>query len=192
MTGTIAKPAVLETGRLRLRPWRERDLAPFAALNGDPQVMEYFPGILSAEQSDEFAADIRQGLEERGWGLWAVEQPGVVEFAGFVGLAIPRFEAPFMPCVEVGWRLARHCWGRGLAPEAARAALAFGFAELGLEEIVSFTASSNSASQRVMEKLGMVRDPAEDFDHPSLAEGHPLRCHVLFRLSRERFGGGAV
>lgn len=182
-------PPTLSTPRLRLRPWRDEDLVPFAAINADPEVMEYFPSVLTREQSNAVAAKIRQEMEERGHGLWAVEEPGVVEFAGFVGLSVPRFDAPFMPCIEIGWRLARPCWGRGLATEAARAALAFGFDELGLLEIVSFTASANRASRRVMEKLGMVRDPADDFDHPFLAEGHWLRRHLLYRLNRERFRG---
>jgi RimJ/RimL family protein N-acetyltransferase len=174
----------LATSRLRLRAWRESDLAPFAALNGDPTVMEHFPSTLSREESDAFAARIGEHFARHGFGLWAIEAPGVAEFLGFVGLSIPRFDAPFTPCVEVGWRLAREHWGHGYAPEAALAALRFGFERLGLEEIVSFTVPANVKSRRVMEKIGMHRDPADDFDHPALAAGHPLRRHVLYRVAR--------
>ena len=172
----------LRTGRLILRPWRDEDLAPFAALNADPAVMEYFPATLSRAESDAFAARVRSEMAEHGFGLWAVEAPGVAPFVGFTGLAVPRFDAHFTPCVEIGWRLAREHWGRGYAPEAARAALAHGFGALGLDEVVSFTAAGNLRSRRVMEKLGMRHDPAEDFEHPNLAAGHPLRRHVLYRI----------
>lgn len=144
--------------------------------------MEHFPAPLSRAESDAFAAQVRREMDERGFGLWAVEVPGVAPFVGFTGLAVPRFSAHFTPCVEVGWRIAREHWGRGYAPEAARAALAHGFAALGLEEIVSFTATGNTKSRRVMEKLGMTHDPADDFEHPSLPPGHPLRRHVLYRI----------
>jgi len=174
----------LATARLRLRPWRDDDLAPFAALNADPRVMEFFPAALDRAQSDALAARIRAHLGERGFGLWAVEVSGVAPFAGFVGLSVPRFEAHFTPCVEIGWRLAREHWGRGYATEGAVAALAFGFRDLGLTEIVSFTAPANQPSRRVMSRLGMTRDPRDDFDHPALPAGHALRRHVLYRLSR--------
>jgi RimJ/RimL family protein N-acetyltransferase len=180
----VAGAPTLETERLRLRPWRAADRAPFAALNADPEVMEFFPSVLSRSESDAFADRAAHELEERGFGLWAVELPGELPFAGFVGLAIPRFEALFMPCVEVGWRLARATWGRGIAPEAGRTALAFGFEQQGMDEIVSFTSEINRRSRRVMEKLGMRHDFAEDFDHPTVAVGHRLRRHVLYRLPR--------
>jgi RimJ/RimL family protein N-acetyltransferase len=112
-----------------------------------------------------------------------VEVRGGAAFAGFVGLSVPRFEAHFAPCVEIGWRLAAQHWGHGYATEGARAALAFGFGTLGLEEIVAFTAPRNVRSRRVMEKIGMTYDPADDFDHPLLPEGHPLRRHVLYRIA---------
>jgi RimJ/RimL family protein N-acetyltransferase len=175
---------VLRTERLVLRGWRESDLAPFAALNADPAVMEHFPGVLSRAESDTLAMRIGEHFDRHGFGLWAVEAPGVAAFAGFVGLAIPRFEARFTPCVEIGWRLLREHWGRGWAPEAARAALHHGFATEGLDQIVSFTVPANARSRRVMEKIGMRRDPADDFDHPGLPDGHPLRRHVLYRLTR--------
>jgi len=174
-------PVTLSTQRLRLRPWRETDLEPFAALNADPRVMEHFPSVRTREESDTEAGRIMAGLETRGWGFWAVEVVGGEPFIGCTGLSVPKFEAHFTPCTEVGWRLARSAWGHGYATEAARAALAFGFGELGLREIVSFTAVGNTRSQAVMERLGMRRDG--EFDHPRIAEGSPVRTHVLYRLS---------
>ncbi len=173
---------MVRTERLVLRPWAEADRGPFAALNADPRVTEFLPGPLSAEQSDALAARLGAHVAEHGWGLWATEHQG--RFIGFVGLARPSFEAPFTPCVEVGWRLAFEAWGHGFATEAARAALAFGFGELGLDEIVSFTVPANARSIAVMERLGMRREPRDDFDHPRLPEGHRLRRHVLYRLPR--------
>jgi RimJ/RimL family protein N-acetyltransferase len=174
----------LNTPRLLLRPWRDEDLAPFAEMNADPRVMEFFPKRLDRVESDLLVTRIRDHFDRHGFGLWAVEVPGVADFIGFVGLAIPRLEAHFTPCVEVGWRLAQEHWGRGYATEAARAALAFGFGDLALEEIVSFTAAVNLRSRAVMERIGMTRSPEDDFDHPALPEGHPLRQHVLYRAGR--------
>jgi ribosomal-protein-alanine N-acetyltransferase len=191
VTESLTAP-VLETARLRLRGWRESDLEPFAALNADPLVMEHFPDRLTRAESDAMVAYIGEHFARHGFGPWAVEAPGAADLIGFVGLSIPRFESHFTPCVEIGWRLAREHWGRGYAPEAARAALRFGFEQVGLDQIVSFTVPANLKSRRVMEKLAMRRDPGDDFDHPSLAEGHPLRRHVLYRMSREdwdRSGG---
>ncbi len=173
---------ILETERLVLRGWRDEDLAPFADLNADPRVMRHFPSVVSRAHSDRFASRIADHFAQHGFGLWAVEIKGVASFAGFIGLAIPQFEAHFTPCVEIGWRLAAEHWGSGYAPEGARAALAFGFKTL--DEIVSFTVPENVASRRVMEKIGMTHDPSEDFDHPSLPGGHPLRRHVLYRIRR--------
>lgn len=146
--------------------------------------MEHFPGVLTREESDAFADRIETHFQERGFGMWAVEVPGEAAFIGFVGLSVPRFQAPFMPAVEVGWRLDRPYWGRGFATEAARAAVADGFERIGLEEIVSFTIPANLPSRRVMERLGMTRDEADDFDHPAIPEGHRMRRHVLYRLRR--------
>lgn len=176
---------VLRTERLLLRPWRDADLAPYAALNADPVVMRHFPSTLTREQSDLHVRSVRERAARGEPSLWAVEVVGGAEFIGFVGLAVPSFRAPFTPCVEVGWRLAKEHWGSGYAPEGARAAMAFGFEVLGLDEIVSFTSEGNSASRRVMEKLGMRRDPSDDFEHPGLPPGHHLRRHVLYRLRRE-------
>ncbi|QEX15085.1 N-acetyltransferase [Hypericibacter terrae] len=174
----------MTTTRLRLRPWREADLAPFAAINADPVVMEHFPSVLERASSDALAERIGGHFDRHGYGLWAVEVPDVAAFIGFIGLAIPRFTASFTPCVEVGWRLARRYWGQGYATEGARAAVAFGFAEAGLEEIVSFTVPANRRSLAVMERLGMTSEAREDFDHPVLPAGHPLRRHRLYRLRR--------
>ena len=173
----------LRTDRLRLRHWRPEDREPFAALNADPEVRRYFPSVLDRAESDAEADRHAAGLEERGWGLWAVEVVGGDPFVGYVGLA----PAPFVDAVEIGWRLARSVWGRGYAPEGARAVLdhAFGPA-VGLDELVSFTAVANAPSRRVMEKIGMTHDPADDFDHPRIAEGHPLRRHVLYRIRNPR------
>jgi len=179
---TPAVPA-LTTACLVLRPWRDDDLAPFAALNADPRVMEFFPGVLSRVESDGLAARIRLHMKAHGFGLWAVELPGVAPFIGFVGLMTVPPALPFAPAVEVGWRLAHEHWGRGYATEAARAAVEFGFGVLGLGEIVSFTAERNRPSRAVMERLGMTHSPAEDFAHPAIPAGHALRRHVLYRLA---------
>lgn len=173
---------VLTTRRLILRPWRDDDLAPFAEMNADAEVMRHFPAPLSRAESDAMVGRVRLHFSTHGFGLWAVEAPGATQFAGFVGLSLPRFEAHFMPCVEIGWRLSRDCWGRGYATEAAIAALAFGFERLGLAEIVSFTVVENHPSRRVMERLGMAHDADDDFDHPALPQRHPMRRHVLYRL----------
>ena len=145
--------------------------------------MEHFPATLSREDSDALAERIEAGFDEHGFGLWAVEADG--EFIGFTGLSVPRFTAPFTPCVEIGWRLARSAWGRGYATEAARASLEDGFGRAGLTEVISFTAVQNVRSQAVMGRLGMTHDPADDFDHPALPAGHPLRRHVLYRIRRQ-------
>jgi RimJ/RimL family protein N-acetyltransferase len=172
--------AELRTRRLLLRPWRDSDLEPFAAMNADVRVMEHYPSVLTREQSNLFVSNrIRPQFELRGYGPWAVEVPGVTSFAGYVGLLDQTFEASFTPCVEVGWRLAFRHWGQGYATEAARAALAYGFDVAGLDEIVSFTAVTNARSIAVMRRLGMTG--AGEFDHPHLPDGHPLRRHVLYR-----------
>lgn len=186
LTETFMETPELRTRRLWLRGWSDADLAPFAALNADPAVTEYLGGALTREQSDALARRIREHFDRHGFSLWAVEVMEPAQFAGFLGLAIPEFEAHFTPCVEIGWRLAREHWGHGYATEGARAARAFGFEQLGLDEIVSFTAVANRRSRAVMERIGMQRDPADDFDHPSLPVGHPLRRHVLYRMRPPR------
>jgi RimJ/RimL family protein N-acetyltransferase len=173
---------MLETERLLLREWRDEDREPFVRMNAGPRVMEFFPATLTAAETDAMLERMRANFERRGFGWWAAELKESGAFIGFIGLAVPYFEAHFTPCVEIGWRLAAEYWGRGLATEGARATLRYGFEQLGLSEIVSFTSTQNVRSRRVMEKLGMTRNPADDFDHPRIAEGHPLRRHVLYRL----------
>jgi RimJ/RimL family protein N-acetyltransferase len=171
----------MRTGRLLLRRWRSVDLPLFAEMNADPVVMEHLPATLSPVESAALIERIEACFVTRGYGLWAVEVPGETPFAGFVGLSPVEIAVPFTPAVEVGWRLARAYWGRGIASEAASAAIAFGFERCGLTEIVSFTAENNVRSRRVMKRIGMHRDAREDFDHPLLAPGDPLRRHVLYR-----------
>jgi len=173
----------LRTERLLLRRWRATDLEPFAAINADPVVMEHFPAPLSRADSAALIERIERCFEDRGYGLWAVELPASATFAGFVGLAPVDIEVAFAPAVEVGWRLARTFWGRGIATEGAAAAIAFGLDELGLPGLVAYTAEGNLRSRRVMERLGMRRDPTEDFAHPKLAVGDPLAAHVLYRIN---------
>jgi ribosomal-protein-alanine N-acetyltransferase len=176
----------LHTPRLILRPWRDADDDAFAAMFDDPLVMEFLPAATRAD-IDAFIRRIKTHFAEHGFGWWAVEVPGIAPFIGYVGLSVPRFDAPFMPAIEVGWRLASAHWGKGYATEGAKAALEAGFTRFGLGEIVSFTVPANTRSVRVMERIGMTHDPAEDFDHPRLPEGHKLRRHVLYRLDKERW-----
>ena len=176
------EPIMLVTHRLRLRSWQDADLEPFAALNADPFVMEFYPRTLNRAESDAFAKRANARLTERSFGLWAVEVPALAPFIGYVGLAEPSFNAHFTPCVEIGWRLAREHWGLGYATEAAAAALDYAFVRLGLSEVVSFTAQGNWRSRNVMKHLNMSHCSSENFDHPSLPEGHNLRRHVLYRL----------
>ena len=173
----------LESDRLRLRQWQAADLPAFAEKGADPVVMEHFPARLDRERSDALALRFKAMIDDRGWGVWALERKAGGEFIGFVGLNIPSDELPFSPCVEIAWRLAQGYWHQGYASEAARVALRFGFVELDLEEIVAFTSLGNLRSQAVMARLGMRRSP-ENFQHPALPEGHPLREHCLYRLAR--------
>jgi RimJ/RimL family protein N-acetyltransferase len=181
----------LQTARLLLRGWTPGDEKPFAELCGDPEVMQHFPATLSRRESNALMARLQEHFARHGFGLWAVELPGMAPFIGFVGLSHVPFTAHFTPAVEVGWRLARSFWGRGYASEAAAAVVGFGFARLGLKQIVSFTVPANVRSRRVMERLGMTCDTADDFDHPGLPEGHPLRPHVLYRLTSSDWSAGA-
>jgi RimJ/RimL family protein N-acetyltransferase len=180
-------PTPLLTDRLLLTGWRDEHAEPFAQLNADPRVMEFMPKILSRQESDAIIDRIRSHIAQHGFGLWAVELRDNGHFIGFVGLSIPAFQARFTPCVEVGWRLAYEAWGKGYATEGASAALRFGFQDLNLESIVSFTTIENTRSRRVMERLGMKHDPAEDFLHPNLPEGHPLSQHVLYGISQSEW-----
>jgi ribosomal-protein-alanine N-acetyltransferase len=178
---------VLRTERLLVRRWRPEDRAPFAELNADPEVMEHFPSVLTRQESDALLDRIESRMAEDGFGFWALEAAGSGEFVGFTGMAMTRFDAHFTPAPEIGWRLGRAAWGKGYAREAARAVLAYGFTELGLDEIVSFTVPGNVRSQAVMRRIGMVHDPEGDFEHPFVPEGHPLRRHVLYRLTAEQW-----
>ena len=173
-----SESAELRTERLILRRWRDFDREPFARMNRDPAVMEHFPALLSREANDAMVDRIEVHFAEHGFGLWAAELQNSDDFIGYIGLAVPRFEAAFTPCVEIGWRLASEHWGRGLATEGARAVIPHAFGELGLDEIVSFTVPANFRSRRVMEKLGMTHDPRDDFDHPSLTKVTP--CVAMF------------
>jgi RimJ/RimL family protein N-acetyltransferase len=183
--------ATLSSGRLCLRRWRDADRDAFAAMNSDARVMQFFASCLDRNESDAMVDRIEEHFGNRGFGLWAVEVPGVAPFVGFAGLSVltaPPFAARrCTPCVEVGWRLAFEHWGQGYATEAARLALGHAFGVLALSEVVSFTSEINLRSRAVMERLGMHRDPADDFDHPRLPEGHPLRRHVLYRLDSNSY-----
>ena len=179
-TGMIGDP--LTSGGLRLRRWRGEDRQPFAAINYDPRVMEFFRSPLSAVESDAMVERIEAHFCKHGFGLWAIEVAGVADFIGFTGLMVTGFNAHFTPSVEIGWRLAFEHWGHGYATAAAQLALAYGFGVLALPEIVSFTSVTNRRSRAVMERLGMHRDPADDFNNPMLPEDPPLRPHVLYRL----------
>lgn len=173
----------IKTDRIILRSWKNSDLDLFAKLNADPEVMSYFPSPLSKEESDKLALLISQEIENHAMGLWALEIPGVSEFAGFVGIRHIPYKTPFTPAVEIGWRLAQEFWGQGYATEGAIEALKYGFDKMSLPEIVAFTYEGNMPSRRVMEKIKMTYDPEDDFDHPNLPKGHPLRKHVLYRMN---------
>jgi len=173
---------MIKTDRLMLRPWCEQDLALFAELNADPRVMEYFPGLKSRQESDKSVQLMSQHIDRCGWGFWAASLIQTGEFIGFIGLEDVYFKADFTPAVEIGWRLAFNYWGKGYATEGAVASLRYGFEELKLEKIVSFTAVQNMRSRAVMERIGMHHDPKDDFDHPRLPEGHHLKRHVLYRI----------
>ena len=178
------KPTTLTGERVILRGWEDRDADAFAAMNADNRVMKFFVTPLSRDESNALLDRMRASTEENGWGWWCVDIDG--ECAGFTGLSAPPYETPFTPCVEVGWRFRPQFWGHGYATESAQLALAFGFNALHLKEIVSFTAAGNERSRRVMERLGMLRDVAADFDHPRVPTGHALRRHVLYRIKQPR------
>lgn len=175
---------MIETKRLQLREWRDDDRAPFAALNADPEVMEHLPNVLTRAMNDAFVDRIRSHFDKHGFGLWALEVRATGEFIGYTGLMLQTFPAHFTPAVEIGWRLRRTAWGHGYASEAARASLDYGFAHLGLSEIVSMTTPDNIRSRRVMERIGMTRNQENDFEHPNVAEGSSVRPHVLYRIIR--------
>jgi RimJ/RimL family protein N-acetyltransferase len=176
-------PGSLTTERLHLRRWRDADRPQFQKLNADPRVMEFMPGMLTPEASDDLVMRIEQHFDRYGFGPFAAELIETKTFIGYIGLHVPSFDVPFLPAVEVAWRLAADYWGQGLATEGARAVVQHAFEALALPELVSFTIPPNLRSRRVMEKLGMTHNPADDFDHPGLPEGHPMRRHVLYRIA---------
>ncbi len=180
---------VIHTDRIILRQWQVNDLEPFAKLNADPRVREFFPALLNKEESDNTVEIMSQHIDRCGWGFWAAELKHTNEFIGMVGLEDVTFNAHFTktPAVEIGWRLAFPFWGKGYASEGALAALKYGFEELELHEIVTFTALNNVRSRRVMEKIGMLYDSKDDFDHPKVALESPLKRHALYRINRQNF-----
>jgi len=185
-------PPDLLTERLLLRRWRAEDRDPLADMNADPRVMAHFPKTMTFEESQAMFERFHAHVDEQGFGVWAVEIPGVAACAGFLGLWRPKFAAHFTPCVEMAWRLATEHWNHGYATEGAKAVMTYGFETLGLPELVAYTAVENLRSRRVMEKLGMTRNPADDFDHPNMPEGHPVRRQVLYRKKAARAGGVAA
>jgi RimJ/RimL family protein N-acetyltransferase len=172
-----------------LRQWIDSDFEPFASMNADMEVMRFFARPLAVEESRQTLERFRQGIDQRGWGLWAVQVGG--EFAGFTGLSEPKFSAHFTPCVEIGWRFRRQYWGLGVAFAAAQQAEDYAFSVLHLDQLVSFTTESNSRSRRLMERLGFTHDPRDDFKHPLLEENHPLIHHVLYRKKAGQGGDGS-
>ena len=183
------EPATLTTNRLILRPWRDEDLAPLFAINGDPESMRYFAATMNRAESDAWAARMRAHFAEHGWGFWVVAERAGADFVGVVGLMTIPWQAAFTPAVEIGWRIAPAFRRKGYAEEAARAALDYGFGTLRLPSIVAFTVPGNAASWKLMEKLGMA--PAGEFDHPRLPEGHAYQRHLLYRLDRGAWRDGA-
>ncbi len=183
----IEHQPIIRTDRLILRQWCSEDLEPFASMNADPRVREYFPGLQTKEESNHSVSLVSNHIEKFGWGLWAASLAETGEFIGFIGLEDVCFQAKFVPAVEIGWRLVFKHWGKGYATEGALACLRYGFETLKLNEIVSFTAVENTRSRAVMQKIGMHHDSKDDFDHPKLPEGHPLRRHVLYRLERDEW-----
>ena len=180
------QPIEFDTKRLAFRAWQDRHRVPFAALNSDPEVMRYFPALVSAEQTNAGIDEWLTQFEQKGWSNWAVEVLETGNFVGFIGLSAPKRQLPFSPCVEIGWRLKRSAWGNGYATEGAKARLRVGFEVLGLNEIVSFTALVNEPSRRVMERIGMTNANA-DFEHPAVPEAHPLRPHCLNKVTRAQW-----
>ncbi len=180
----MAEVPTIETPRLILRDWRDADLEPWIAMNADPRVTEFLARSYTRALSESTAVAMREQLKRNGYGWWAVEVRGGPCFAGVIALQAVPFAAPFTPANEIGWRFSVENWGRGYATEGARAALDFAFDELGWREVVAFTAAANVRSQRVMERLGMTHDSADDFDHPRIEPGHPLRRHLLYRVQR--------
>lgn len=184
---TFTSPIELRTPRVLLRQWKDSDIDAWAVMNADPEVRRYFPAVLNRAEALAEADRIRASIVQRGWGMWALEIPGVHPFAGFVGLNLPGYEAPWMRAVEIGWRLAPAAWHQGYATEGATAALAFAFTHLELPQVVAMSVTTNTPSHHVMERIGMVRDEAADFDHPRVPADWPLKRHILHRITPEQW-----
>ena len=184
---TFTSPIELRTPRVLLRQWKDSDIDAWAAMNADPEVRRFFPAVLNRAEAQAEADRIRASITQRGWGMWALEIPGVHPFSGFVGLSLPGYEAPWMPAVEIGWRLAPATWHQGYATEGATAALAFAFTHLELPQIVAMSVTTNTPSHSVMERIGMVRDEAADFDHPRVPTDWPLKRHILHCITPEQW-----
>jgi RimJ/RimL family protein N-acetyltransferase len=176
---------IIETERLILRTWKDEDAEAFYRINQDPKVLEFLLGPMSIEEVKKFIREKNEFFNQYKYTLWAVEEKTSHALIGFVGLWNPPWQAPFTPCVEIGWRLGSQYWGQGYAVEAATAVLNYGFNCINFPELVSFTVPLNIRSLRVMEKIGMKRDFKGDFAHPKLPLAHPLSQHVLYRISRE-------
>ncbi len=174
---------MLQTERLILRQWSKDDFLPFSKINNNKEAMEFFTRLLTQEESYKMAGWISSLIEQRGWGFWAVEVAGLKKFIGFVGLHTPSENLPFAPCVEIGWRLAKDCWGQGYATEGARESLRYAFEELNLDEVFSLTAVANTRSRNVMEKIGM-KNTHDNFMHPDIEQDHPHCEHVLYRVTK--------
>ena len=183
----IEHPPIIWTDRLVLRQWNSADLEPFASMNADPRVREYFPSLQTREESNHSVSLMSNHIEKFGWGFWAASLAKTGEFIGFIGLEDVYFQTKFVPAVEIGWRLAFKYWRKGYATEGALACLRYGFKTLKLNEIVSFTTVGNARSRAVMQKIGMHHESKDDFDHPKLPEGHPLRHHLLYRLEGDEW-----
>lgn len=185
-SASYATIPILETQRLKLRGWQQTDLAPLARINADPRVMAFAPnGTLSFEQTQASIERFNNHFKEHAFGIWAVELKEQGELIGRVGITVPTWQAPFTPCIEIGWRLAYEHWGKGYATEAADAVLRYAFNVLNIKEIVAFTVPTNNASQKVMEKLGMQRDINGDFNYPLVPKNHPLAHHILYRITKQ-------
>lgn len=182
----MANVVELKTDRLILRQWKESDLLPFAKMNADPEVMEYYPSTISESESNQLANRIKGFITKRSWGFWAVETINENEFIGFVGLHKPTYDLPVSSCVEVGWRFSKKYWGKGYATEAAKESLRFAFEDLQLNEVYSFASVSNKKSCSVMERLNMV-NTGNNFEHPIIPEGHSLREHVLYKIIKKQW-----
>ncbi len=180
-------PDALIGERIRLRRWRPQDLDGLVAMHADPEVMQHLMPLDGRAGSDAAGARMRRHFDDHGFGLWVIEVPGVSAFIGYTGLVHVPYEAAFTPAVEIGWRIQRAYWGRGYVTEAARLSLTDGFERVGLQQVIALTVPANQRSRAVMVRLGMRHDPAEDFDHPNVPAGHPLRRHVLYRLERSDF-----